>query len=148
MPQVKRIAIAVALLATAKTASAADINVTNATELRNAIGMAKAGDTIILANGTYAFTAKINCSAAGPIVVKAQNPLQAKIELNTLEGFAVTAAGWTFEGLDIGGTCTDDNNCEHAFHVTGAAEGFVLRNNRVHDFNAQLKVNASNIGGT
>jgi len=142
------IVVVLGALLSATSASAGEINVTTATELTTAIAMAKAGDTIILADGTYKLSAKVSCSAAGPITVKAKSPLQAKIELNTVEGFAVTAPKWTFEGLDIGGTCADDNNCEHAFHVTGAAESFVMRNNRVHDFNAQLKVNASNIGGT
>ena len=45
------------------------------------------------------------------------------------------------------GVCADDSDCEHAFHVIGAADGFVLRGSRVRDFNAQLKVNASMIGG-
>ncbi len=152
MSQVKRVIVTTAVLLCAKNAHAADVNVTNATELTNAIGTAKAGDTIILANGTYQLASKVSCSASGTesarIVVKAATPLGAKIEFNTLEGFAVTGAYWTFEGLDIRGTCADDNNCEHAFHVTGAAQGFVMRANSVHDFNAQLKVNAANIGGT
>jgi parallel beta-helix repeat protein len=152
MPQVKRLAVAVAVLAFANSARAGEVKVANVTELTAAIGAAKPGDTIVLADGTYKIASKVSCSATGtataPIVVKAATPLMAKLEFNTLEGFAVTGAYWTFEGLDIGGVCADDNNCEHAFHVTGAAEGFVMRNSRVHDFNAQLKVNASNIGGT
>ncbi len=148
MSQVKSVAVVVALLALAKNANAAEVKVANVSELTTAIGAAKAGDVIVLQDGTYKIASKVSCSASGPVTVKAQNPLQAKIEFNTLEGFAVTAPNWTFEGLDIGGTCADDNNCEHAFHVTGAAESFTLRGSRIHDFNAQIKVNASNIGGT
>lgn len=150
----KKLALALSLapLVFATSARAADVNVTNTTELTTAIGMAKAGDTIILANGTYKIASKVSCSASGTessrIVVKAATPLAAKIEFDTLEGFAVTGAFWTFEGLDIKGVCAVDSNCEHAFHVSGAAQGFVMRNNRVYDFNAQLKVNAGNIGGT
>lgn len=139
------------VLSFALPARAAEVPVSTAAQLTDAISKAKPGDTIVLAAGTYALAAKVSCSATGtaaaPITVKSAAPLGAKIELNTVEGFAVTGAFWTFEGLDIKGTCATDSNCEHAFHVSGAAEGFVLRGNKIYDFNAQLKVNASNVGG-
>lgn len=127
------------------------VDVATPAELLAAIQSAQAGDEIVLADGNYPLTGA-NCSAAGtedmPIVVRAANPLGAKVELDSLEGFKVTAPHWHFEGLDVRGVCAVDSNCEHAFHVMGAAEGFVLRRSRVRDFNAQLKVNASNIDGT
>lgn len=127
------------------------IDVATPAELVAAISNAKAGDEIVLADGTYPLTG-VSCAAAGtqaaPIVVRAANKHGALIELDSLEGFKVTAPNWHFEGLDVRGVCAVDSNCEHAFHVMGAAEGFVLRNSRVRDFNAQLKVNASNINGT
>jgi MYXO-CTERM domain-containing protein len=135
-----------------RSASAAEVNVATTSELTTAIGAAMAGDVIVLANGTYTISSKVSCSKVGtepaPIVVKAANPLLAKIEFDTVEGFAITGAYWTFDGLDIGGVCAVDSDCEHAFHVSGAAHGFTLKNSRVHDFNAQLKVNASEIDGT
>ncbi|MBS2017087.1 MAG: PE-PGRS family protein [Deltaproteobacteria bacterium] len=130
------------------TASAETINVSNVAELRAALSSVKAGDQVVLASGTYAVSgANLSCAAAGtptsPIVVRSATPLGAKLELSTVEGFVVTGPSWHFEGLDVKGTCASDSDCEHAFHVSGAATGFVLKNSRIVDFNAQLKVNAS-----
>jgi MYXO-CTERM domain-containing protein len=133
---------------------AAIINVATAAELTTAIDNAMPGDEIVLADGTYAFTANVNCDNPGswqlPITVRAANRLGAKITFNvaSTEGFKVTAPYWQFDGLDVEGTCASDPNCEHAFHVMGAATDFVLRHSRVRNFNAQLKVNASDINGT
>src|SRR5262249_28754447 len=82
------------------------------------------------------------------IVVRAAMPLGAVIEFDALEGFKVSGAHWHFEDLEVRGVCASDPNCEHAFHVTGAADGFVLRRSKVIDFNAQLKVNAALVGST
>lgn len=127
------------------------VDVGTTTDLVAAISNAHAGDEIVLADGTYALTG-VSCSAVGteaaPITVRAANPLGAHIEFDALEGFKVSGAFWHFEGLDVRGVCASDPNCEHAFHVTGAADGFVLRASRVRDFNAQLKVNAAMINGS
>ncbi|HEY5925805.1 MAG TPA: chondroitinase-B domain-containing protein, partial [Kofleriaceae bacterium] len=140
-----------ACMLVAPAAYAGVINVSTPGELAAAITNATAGDEIVLAAGTYPLTGA-TCAATGtpaePIVVRAAAPLGARIEFDGLEGFKVTGAHWHFEDLDIRGVCAIDANCEHAFHVTGAAHGFVLRRSRVADFNAQLKVNASLIGST
>lgn len=131
---------------------AAVVTVSSAPELSTALSSAKAGDEIVLADGTYDFDKSVNASAEGtgsePITVRAQNRLGALIRFNALEGFRVSGAHWVFDGLDVQGVCAVDSNCEHAFHVTGHAVGFVLRNSRVRDFNAQLKVNAAQNGST
>ncbi len=139
------LALAAALLSTASLAAAAEIPVKTSAELTAAIGAAKPGDTLVLADGTYALTGA-SCSANGtataPITVKSATPLGAKIRFDALEGFKVRGAHWHFEGLDVQGVCAADSDCEHAFHVGGGAVGFVLRGSRVVDFNAQLKVNS------
>jgi parallel beta-helix repeat protein len=141
----------VALVSAGAPALAAPVHVSTVAELRAALANAEAGDEIILAAGTYAVSgANLGCAANGtpanPIIVRSATPLAAKLELATTEGFVVTGASWHFVGLDVRGTCATDDACEHAFHVAGAASGFVLRGSRVVDFNAQLKVNASTGG--
>jgi len=138
-----------ATLVVAGHAHAAVITVQTAGELTTAIASAGAGDEIVLANGTYVL-GNVTCDAVGtesqPIVVRAATPLGAVIEFSGTEGFRVGGAHWHFEDLDVRGVCASDSDCEHAFHVFGAAHGFVLRRSRVRDFNAQLKVNAAMIG--
>lgn len=129
-------------------AHAEAIRVDNSADLARAIAEAQPGDELVLADGTYRLSGS-NCAAVGtagaPIVVRAETPLGAVIEFDGAEGFRVSGAHWHFEGLDIVGVCADPAACEHAFHVTGAADGFVLRKSRVRDFNAQLKVNAAQV---
>lgn len=125
------------------------MNVATAAELATAIQNAKAGDEIVLAAGMYALgdvTCSANGTAAAPIVVRSATPLVARVDFSGVEGFRVPGAHWHFEGLDVHGVCPNDVDCEHAFHVFGGATGFVLRGNRIVDFNAQLKVNAERIG--
>lgn len=134
------------VLALALSAHAAEISVADVAGLTAAIGAAAPGDVIILEDGDYAL-AGVSCTAHGtegsPITVRSATPLGAHVAFDGVEGFKVSGAHWHFEGLDIRGTCADDSTCEHAFHVTGAAAGFALRDSRVVDFNAQLKVNAA-----
>ena len=141
---------ALVLVLAAAPAAAAVKNVSTAAELQAAITAAQAGDVIVLADGTYDLGSSPSCAAEGsgaqPITVRAANKHAAHVRFNTLEGFKVSGRSWTFEGLDIEGVCAVDSNCEHAFHVTGHAENFVLRDSKVRNFNAQLKVNAAQNG--
>ncbi len=126
--------------------SVRQVPVTDTQELLQAIGSAEPGDTITIATGNYRIDSRtINVSRAGtaqnPIQVRAQELGQVQIELNSLEGFLVNAPFWVFENLDIKGVCENDSYCEHAFHVVGKAGGFVLRNSRLHEFNAMIKAN-------
>ncbi len=139
----------VLLFATAP-AAARDLPVSTAAELTSALAAARGGDSVVLASGTYRLRGAYcgtAASAAAPIIVRAATPLGARIEFDGVEGFVVTGRGWRFEGLDVHGVCAVDSDCEHAFHVSGAADDFVLRGSRLVDFNAQLKVNAAMVGG-
>lgn len=130
---------------------AGEVPVADVPGLLGAIQAAQAGDTIVLAPGTYEVKQnKIACEAAGtadaPIVVRAAEAGSVKLRLDTLEGFHVRGPHWEFANLDIEGTCAADSDCEHAFHVTGAADGVWLHHNRMHGFNAMIKGNGEPIG--
>ncbi|MCP3141932.1 chondroitinase-B domain-containing protein [Pyxidicoccus xibeiensis] len=141
----RHLSLAVLLLLSG-TSLAALKNVSTVSQLQSALASAQAGDEIVLADGTYDVSQNLSCSAEGtaaqPIVVRAANRHAARIRFNATEGFKVSGRYWTFDGLDIEGVCAQDSTCEHAFHVTGHAENFTLRNSRVRNFNAQLKSNA------
>ncbi|WP_375743759.1 right-handed parallel beta-helix repeat-containing protein [Corallococcus interemptor] len=142
--------LSLTLLLLPLTGGAAVKSITTVAELQTALSSAKAGDELVLEDGTYTVNANLNCAAEGtqaaPIIVRAKNRHAAVVRFNAQEGFKVSGRYWTFDGLTVEGICSTDQACEHAFHVTGHAENFVLRNSRVRDFNAQLKVNATKNG--
>mgnify|MGYP000152543397 CR=1 FL=1 len=115
----------------------------NVTDFLKAIKYAKPGDTIQLMPGDYHLKKKrIGISVAGfstaPITVRASKLGLVKIYFHTWEGFIVTAPYWVFENLEIQGRTKGG---EHAFHVVGKGSSFVLRNNKISNFNAIIKVN-------
>ncbi len=134
--------VAFLLLASSIAGAAEMRGVMTSSQLLAAIGRAKAGDTIVLADGNYDI-GTVECTAAGsssaPITVRAQHARLAVIRVNGLEGFRVSGPGWRFEGLDVVGVCAKDSDCEHAFVVSGAAHGFALTASRVHDFNLPVR---------
>lgn len=81
--------------------------------------------------------------ADAPIILRAARLGDVRLEFDMTEGFAVQAPYWVFENLDIRGVCESDSACEHAFHLSRDARGTVIRNNRLSDFNAQVKINAA-----
>lgn len=125
--------------------NAETVEVSSAEDLRSAIEGASAGDEIQILPGRYTFTSRVSASANGesasPIVVRATAPGQVVIEMDTVEGFHVTGSHWRFEDLWVDGVCSDDNTCEHAFHVVGQADGLQIRNTVMSNFNAQIKAN-------
>ena len=131
-----------------------DVPVADTGALIAAINAAAPGDRILLAAGTYQVNVNLNCTAAGtaaqPIEVRAPTPRSVLIRFanasGVTESFKVSAPHWHFEGLDIEGACANDSDCEHAFHLTGNADFTILRDNRVRDFNAQLKSNTASPG--
>ncbi|MFL6194105.1 MAG: right-handed parallel beta-helix repeat-containing protein [Thermoanaerobaculia bacterium] len=124
---------------------AAAVSVANTSQLLTAINNAAAGDVITLAAGTYTINQTLYCdtpgTAAQPITVRAASLGSALIRFDTVEGFKVSSPYWTFENLDIQGICLSHTDCEHAFHVSGQADFTRIRNNRLRDFNAQIKGN-------
>jgi hypothetical protein len=133
---------------------AAEVEVATPQALASAIAAAQPGTRIVLLPGLYPVAGNLNCVASGtpaqPIEVVAKNALAATVVFSpagagaVVEGFRVAGAHWHFSGLDIQGSCAQHVDCEHAFHLAGDADGTVIRNNRLRDFNAQIKSNGSN----
>ncbi|MCC6559818.1 MAG: right-handed parallel beta-helix repeat-containing protein [Xanthomonadales bacterium] len=142
--------VAALLLGALSWAQAQIVPVADATALRNAINNAAPGHEIVLAPGVYVVDGNLLCDVAGTvgaaIVVRAATPHTATIRFDALEGFKVSEPYWRFEGLDIEGVCAADSDCEHAFHLFGAADRTTIRDNRVRDFNAQVKSNGATVG--
>jgi len=121
------------------------ITADTAASIISAISTAKAGQTVLIAPGRYRINQNIKTNAVGNaqqlITVRASQPGQVQIEFNAQEGFIVQHSYWVFENLRIQGVCKDHTSCEHAFHVVGQGDHLVVRNNRIEDFNAHLKIN-------
>jgi parallel beta-helix repeat protein len=150
MPLVRRgLATAAGLLAGATLARAAVVPVSDVAGLTSAIQNAAAGDEIVLAPGTYDVPTNLTGAAAGtalaPIRVRAGTAHTALLRFGgsggVVEGFRISGPHWRLEDLDIEGVCPVDGDCEHAIHVFGDAEFLVVRNNRIRNFNAQIKSN-------
>lgn len=115
-------------------------------EMISAIKNAEPGDMIKLAPGVYTINAyNIEIIKPGnvlmPICIKAESLGQVVIEMNSHEGFFMAAPYWIFENIEFKGINPSHDEGEHAFHITGKAKGFVLRNCRIHEFNAMIKAN-------
>jgi hypothetical protein len=125
----------------------AELVVTSPVQLQQRVDTARAGQVIEIAPGSYRVDRRVETrfggTALAPIVVRARRPGSVVIEFANLEGFIVSQPYWVFENLVLRGVCAYHGDCEHAFHVVGAARGTVIRNNRLEDFNAEVKVNGS-----
>lgn len=127
------------------------VPVANTDELRSAMAVALPGDVLLLAPGDYPLQRTLYAERPGeagrPVRVLAERPGSVRIRVATTVGFELRAPYWWFEGLDIAGVCADHGDCEHAFHIVGDAHHTVLRNNRLHEFNAPVKINGSERDG-
>lgn len=130
---------------------AADANaipLRSASDIAAALAQARAGQRLVIAPGRYRFGQALHTRAAGtvraPIVVTAQRPGEVILEFDSIQGIVVAQPYWVFENLTLRGVCRRQGDCEHAFHVVGGARATVIRNNRLEDFNAHLKVNGEN----
>ncbi|MBA4211878.1 MAG: hypothetical protein C0449_02230 [Polaromonas sp.] len=115
--------------------------------IREALLQAKPGTRIVVAPGLYPFSLKMRLGNDGrsdaPIVLSAEQPGTVWFQFGQVEGILVDRPYWTFENLDIRGVCERHDDCEHAFHVVGRAAFTTIRNNRITDFNAHIKVNGN-----
>ncbi len=125
-------------------AFAAERRVSDVAGLSTALQQAAPGDSIVLEDGVYTVNTNLNCrtnARQNPIIVRPASKGGAHIRFNALEGFKVSGAGWRFEGLRIEGICANHSNCEHAFHLAGDADGVVIANNTLWNYNAHIKSN-------
>jgi Chondroitinase B len=113
--------------------------------IRQALREARPGTRIVIAPGLYPFDKNLSLGNDGksdaPIVLSANQPGTVWLHFKQLDGIVVGRPYWVFENLDIRGVCERHGDCEHAFHVVGRAAFTTLRNNRITDFNAHIKVN-------
>lgn len=156
MRRIQRSVLLLMGLSAAAAASAGLVPVSDVPGLRAALQAAAPGDDIVLAPGTYNVDGNLSASASGtaaaPIRVRAAQPRTTLLRFSSsngtiIEGFKLSGAYWRFEGLDIEGACSNDSDCEHAFHVYNNAEFLLLRDNVLRDFNAQIKGNGVPVGG-
>ena len=120
--------------------------VTTIETLRQALDSAEPGDVILLRPGVYPVLGNYirllrPGTAAAPITVRAEHLGSVTLESDLSEALKVQAPHWRFENLVLRGVCGDDTGCDNGFHIVGAAEDTVLRNLRIEDFNAQIKIN-------
>jgi hypothetical protein len=124
---------------------AAPREVRSADELAEAMSTAEAGAVIEIAPGNYGIERTLRTARAGraglPITVRAPGVGVVVLEVRVDQAIAVTQPYWVFENLTLRGACATDSECEHAFHVAGAARATVIRNNRLENFNAHVKIN-------
>ena len=120
------------------------VEVADGGALGKAVQQARPGDVITIAPGRHSLR-RITIRAAGtpnaPIHVRAVVPGSVVLDVASTTGFKVAAPYWVFENLEVRGRCNKHGNCEHAFHIVGAASGTVIRGNVLRDFNAPIKGN-------
>ncbi len=121
------------------------MRVSNTQDLARALGAVLSGQVIEVDPGEYLIDRRLVTGHAGtarrPIVLRAARPGTVVFRVKSVEAIVVTQPYWLFENLTLRGECARHGDCEHAFHVVGKARGTVLRNNRIEDFNAHIKVN-------
>ncbi|MFN3439000.1 MAG: hypothetical protein ACK41V_14980 [Acidovorax sp.] len=124
-----------------------ELRVDSPQAIRQALRDAKAGTRILIAPGLYPFDRNLGLGNDGrsnaPIVLSTERPGTVWLQFAQLNGIVVDRPHWVFENLDIQGVCSDPGDCEHAFHVVGGGAFTTIRNNRISDFNAHIKVNGS-----
>lgn len=122
------------------------VRVSDSQTLINALKQAQPGNTIVVADGEYELSGKrFNTSASeadqnNPIILKAENPGKAHLNLSSIEGIFLHQPYWTITGFRF--KCAS-SNCDHAIHIVSNAQHTSISHNEFIDFNAALKINSS-----
>jgi len=129
-------------------------HVSDVKQLQSAISNAKPGDVITLQSGLYLADQQIvlnaNGTASNPITIRAADSRQTEIRFSELngyvEGFIVFGKHWIIDGFVLSAACVPKKHdqCEHAIHIKSGAEGLIVRNNEIINFNAAIKGGGSN----
>lgn len=139
--------VVASLLVIPLTAQARQINVSTPPEILSAVNSAHAGDVITVAPGDYELPGLRLTASGDPqhkIVLRAAKPGTVELHSAAVEFMKISGSDWVVEDFDIAGTCTDDSQCEHAFHIVGRADRTIIRGNRIRDYNAHIKGNGEN----
>jgi len=123
------------------------IHAAQAAEIISAVNNAKPGDIITVAPGTYELPGLRMTrpgTAKQPIVLRALRPGTVELRSPATEFIKIAAPDWIVENFAIAGTCSNDTDCEHAFHIVGRADRTIIRGNRIRDYNAHIKGNGEN----
>lgn len=135
--------LAVFLLGIATNLSAAERVVADSEQLARAVREATPGSTIVLLPGDF-FVRRLDTTTAGsaalPIALQARLPGQSVIHATGTEAIAIHHPYWIIQDLTIKGSAQS----EHALHISGAAHHVLIKNNRLIDFDAHIKVNGEN----
>ncbi|WP_156946829.1 chondroitinase-B domain-containing protein [Ectothiorhodospira haloalkaliphila] len=114
--------------------------VQDASDLREALRNATAGDTITLLPGDY-FLPSITLRQSGerdaPIVLESLIPGAARIWTDHTTQFKIYGAHWHIIGLDFQGS----RNANHALHIVQDADHARIEGNRFQNFHAAIKAN-------
>lgn len=123
----------------------AHFRVASVSEMVQAMRQARPGEIIEIQPGTYRLTSPLKTAAGGsaelPVTLRASLPGSVTLEIKSTEGMVISQPYWIIENLTVRGVCTEDSQCEHAMHVVGDGHHVIIRNNRIEDFNAHIKVN-------
>ncbi|NVJ70809.1 MAG: right-handed parallel beta-helix repeat-containing protein [Alphaproteobacteria bacterium] len=109
------------------------------------LSKAKPGDIFSIYPGRYKVTRTIKLAANGtkeaPITIRPSKAGKVVIEVDTQIGFKISGKNWIVEDLDFVGICVTHSTCEHAMQIVGNADGAIIRNNSMVDFNSAIKGN-------
>lgn len=123
----------------------ADVIVSDFAGLKQAVENARPGQIVEVLPGTYAWPDTLRTRGGGlaeqPILLRARDPGTVRFEVTAMEALVLRHPYWQLENLEWVGKCKVQGHCEHALHVVGQAKGTAIRNVRMQDFNAHIKVN-------